>query len=72
MRQVKFFKHVEAEISDLQGQVNSWMKEVQESGATIISVTGNIAPQTVGNSSSANRFSPSDLFIIIEYETNHD
>ncbi len=72
MRQIKLFKHIEAELSELQKQINTWMEEIQHSGATIISVNGNIAPQTVGSTSSANRFSPSDLFVIIEYETNHD
>ena len=73
MRQVKLFKHVEAEIADMQSQVNTWLKEAQQDGATIINISGNIAPQTVGNSTGgANRFSPSDLFVIIEYETNQD
>ncbi|GAB4146738.1 MAG: hypothetical protein Tsb009_19570 [Planctomycetaceae bacterium] len=69
MRQVKLFKHVEAEIHELEKQVNEWMTEQQKKGGKIINVTGNIAPQTVGYSSgSANRFSPSDLLLIVEYE----
>lgn len=73
MRQIKLFKHVEAELGELQNQVNAWLKEIQHEGATIVNVHGNIAPQTVGNSNGgANRFSPSDLFVIIEYDTNRD
>ena len=43
MRQVKVFKGVETELWNLEEEINKW---VEESGATIVQITGNIAPQT--------------------------
>ena len=69
MRQIKLFKHIEAEIRELETEMNDWMKAIQEKGAKIVSVTGNIAPQTLGSQpSGTNRFSPSDLLMIVEYD----
>ena len=68
MQQVKLFKSVEAEVSDLETEINSW---IRESGIRVISIQGNIAPQTVSDSKSAGlkRFSPSDILIVVMYET---
>lgn len=70
MQQVKFFKGVEADLSDFESQINGWMEEVQQSGGRIVEVSGNIAPQTVATEkrSGMGGFSPSDLFIIVVYE----
>ena len=68
MQQVKLFKSVEAEISNLEKEVNDW---IRESGVRVLGIEGNIAPQTLAASgtSSAGRFSPSDIFLIVLYET---
>ncbi|REJ73026.1 MAG: hypothetical protein DWQ34_23230 [Planctomycetota bacterium] len=67
MRQVKLFKGVEAEIGSLESEVNSWIRESQ---VDVVGVRGNIAPQSTGGPSTGQRFTPSDILIIVEYETS--
>ncbi len=71
MQQVKIFKGLEGDIAALEGQVNAW---IRQSGAKVIAITGNIAPQsqavgpgagTLGQSG----FSSSDVVLIVLYET---
>lgn len=64
MQQVKLFKSIESELEDLQKAINTWIKE---SGAKIISITGNIAPQT-GHSGPMNTFASSDILVVVLYE----
>lgn len=66
MQKVKIFKSVEGELGAMEETINSW---VQESGARIVSITGNIAPQTVAPGSAMNTFSDSDVLVIVLYET---
>lgn len=68
MQQVKIFKSVEAEVGTLERDVNAWIRETQ---ARVISITGNIAPQSSGSGggSSAKRFAPSDVLLVVLYET---
>lgn len=69
MQQIKIFKNVENNVGELEREINAW---ISQSGAQIISLTGNIAPQSdpstggggLGNSS----FPPSDVVIIVLYE----
>ncbi len=66
MQQVKIFKGIENELVPMEDEINRWIKE---SGARVISITGNIAPQggpppTGGLSS----FSASDVLIVVLYE----
>lgn len=63
MRQVKIFKSIESELWNMEKDVNNW---AQETGAQIISVTGNISPQTGGSASHG--FSSSDVLIVVLYE----
>jgi hypothetical protein len=69
MRLVKIFKGVESDISTLEKEVNTW---VRESGATLLGITGNIAPQTITPSTKGglgqNAFPPSDVILIAIYE----
>ncbi|MHC4947560.1 MAG: hypothetical protein ACYTG1_04775 [Planctomycetota bacterium] len=68
-QQVKFFKGVESEATKLETEVNEWLVS---SGAHVIQISGNIAPQTVasGKAAPAGRsYTPSDLFVAILYET---
>lgn len=64
MRQVKIFKSIENELWNMEKEINTW---AQETGANIIQVTGNIAPQT--SSSTSHGFSSSDVLVIVLYET---
>jgi hypothetical protein len=70
MQQVKLFKGVENQIDQLEANVNAW---IRKAGATVVSVSGNIAPQTVtGPSESAgltqSDFPPSDVLLIVVYD----
>lgn len=67
MQRIKIFKSVESELSTFEQDINDWL---EESGAKLISVTGNIAPQTPENSDlgGAGTFSASDILIIVVYE----
>ncbi|MGN6134107.1 MAG: hypothetical protein ACTHOU_06370 [Aureliella sp.] len=64
MQKIKLFKSIESELHSLEDEMNAW---IAESGARIISVTGNIAPQT-GNTQQAGMFSASDVLVIVLYE----
>lgn len=64
MRLVKMFKSIESEIWTMETEINTWIKE---SGARIVSVTGNIAPQTE-KEGGMQGFSASDVFVIVVYE----
>lgn len=66
MRQIKLFKGVEAEVSTLEREINSW---IQSSGADVIRVTGNIAPQSLSNHTEET-LSGSDVLVIVEYEAS--
>jgi hypothetical protein len=71
MQQVKLFKGLESEISQLEGEVNAW---IRQSGAKVLSLTGNVAPQTVKSGAASGglgqgAYPPSDLVLILLYET---
>ena len=71
MHQVKIFKTVESEVSELEKDVNAW---IQETGAKILSISGNIAPQSGGAEGKAkglggSQFASSDVMLIVLYET---
>ena len=68
MQQVKLFKGVEAGISELEAEVNDW---ISQSGVRVVSIHGNIAPQTVSDSEAgtSGRFSSSDVLLVVMYET---
>jgi hypothetical protein len=67
MQQVKLFKTVEAEISALEADVNRW---IRDSGADVISITANIAPQSGANNSMGDRggFASSDVLLVVFYD----
>ncbi len=71
LQRVKIFKNVENNLGELEKEINAW---ISQSGAQIISLTGNIAPQSdssgaVGGLSNS-AFPPSDVVIIVLYETS--
>ena len=63
MQQVRIFKSIESEIPAMEEEINAWVKE---SGATIVHVTGNIAPQTPSTATAG--FSSSDVLVVVLYE----
>ena len=69
MQQIKIFKNVENNLSELEKEINGW---IAQSGARIVSLTGNIAPQSdptvAGGGLSNSTFPPSDVVVIILYE----
>jgi len=67
MQQVKLFRSIESEVRDLEQEVNNWLND---SGARVISITGNIAPQS-GNRSDPKRIAyvPSDILLVVLYES---
>jgi hypothetical protein len=67
MQQVKLFKSIEVEISALEAEVNRW---IRESGARVVSISGNIAPQSAALGSMGDRggFAPSDILLIVVYD----
>ncbi len=70
MQQIKIFKGLEGDAIELEKQVNAWLAK---SGARVLQITGNIAPQ--GHSSdlkagsiSASPYTPSDILLVVLYE----
>ncbi|MHC4993177.1 MAG: hypothetical protein ACYTGC_19575 [Planctomycetota bacterium] len=69
MQQIKIFKSIESDVEDLEREINAWLAE---SGARVVSVFGNIAPQTVTDperARAARGFSPSDILVAVLYES---
>ena len=66
MRKVKIFKSIESELWSLEQEINTW---IAETGAKVVNVTGNIAPQSGDTGSGAGTFSASDVLVIVTYET---
>lgn len=70
MQQLKLFKGLESEISGLESEVNAW---IRDSGARVLSVTGNIAPQSESPDKKGgglgSGFAPSDIVLVVLYET---
>ena len=68
VQQVKLFKGIESEIDSLEAQINEWL--TANSAVRVISMTGNIAPQTImREQTSDRRFGPSDILLAVLYET---
>ncbi len=64
MRKIKIFKGVETDLSTLEAEVNQW---IEAEGIELVSVTGNIAPQT-HLPNAPDSFSVSDVLIVVTYE----
>ncbi len=69
MQKVKLFKSIESELLNMEKEINDW---VVATGARLISVSGNIAPQSNnGASAPLGSFSASDVLIVVMYEDGH-
>lgn len=70
MHQIRVFTDIESNMEALEGRVNAWLRE---SGAKVINIFGNIAPQTVtsgsqGTALAERKFSSSDVFMVVVYD----
>jgi hypothetical protein len=70
MQQVKIFKGLETEVGSLEKQINGWLAE---SGARVINIVGNIAPQSPPpdeklGALGGTAWAPSDVLVIVLYE----
>jgi hypothetical protein len=70
MQQIKIFKGIENELSILEREVNEWLVE---SGAKVLQIFGNLAPQSIpptakSSGLSTSEFAPSDALIVVLYE----
>lgn len=71
MQQMKFFKGLEDQLPELEQEVNAW---IRQSGVEVLHLSGNIAPQSpkpadATGGSARGRFPPSDVIVIVTYET---
>ena len=65
MQRVKIFKSIESEIPALEEEMNDWLAD---SGAKVLSITGNIAPQAASTAGLGGSFSGSDVVLFVLYE----
>ena len=70
MHQIKMFKGLESDLAAFENQVNKWLAE---SKVKVVSIFGNLAPQTVAldqslSTISKSTFLPSDIWLVITYE----
>ena len=69
MHQVRIFKGIETELGALETAINDWLRE---SGARVINMFGNIAPQTLSPEPSQgltkSAFAPSDVLLVVLHE----
>ena len=69
MQQIKIFKGMENDLASLENAVNRWLSE---SGAEVLHIFGNIAPQSgMADSKSTglshSDFPPSDVLLVVHY-----
>ncbi len=71
MHQIKIFKGVEADLQTLERDVNAWLADT---GAEVLQVIGNIAPQSMpkdvqSQGLTKGSFAPSDVLLVVVYRT---
>jgi hypothetical protein len=65
MQKIKLFKSIESELASLESEINEWIKTT---GVKVISISGNIAPQSLSSGGTLGSFSASDVLLIVMYE----
>lgn len=68
MQRVKLFKGVVNELEQLEHDINHWLATQK---VKLVSMTGNIAPQTPTHEIGLETFPSSDILVIVLYEA-HD
>ena len=67
MQQIKIFKNIESELPTMQDEMNQWLSE---SGAKVVQMSANVAPQSTSDANlGSSSFSSSDVMVVIVYET---
>jgi hypothetical protein len=69
MQQIKIFKGIENALSTLEADVNAWLAET---GAEVLHIFGNIAPQSgpsvvKSDSRAHSDYPPSDVLLVVHY-----
>tara|TARA_B100001939_G_C16701058_1_gene512802 strand:+ start:348 stop:545 length:198 start_codon:yes stop_codon:yes gene_type:complete len=64
MQQVKIFKSIESEVSNLEETINTW---IAEDNVNVTNIFGNIAPQSPSTPGMGS-FSSSDVIVVVLYE----
>lgn len=77
MIQVKLFVGMEGHTTELEQEVNEW---IRNSNAKVVNISGNMSPQsvlpggekgtTVSGGGLSRRFAPSDVLLIVTYEAD--
>ena len=67
-QQIKIFKGIESELTELENRVNNWIKGAN---VRVAQIFGNIAPQSFSHqdpSSMGRGYTPSDVLVIVVFE----
>ncbi len=72
VHQIKIFKGLEDDTSTIEHDVNQWLRDNK---VRVIQIFGNVAPQTlapetVKNTLTRTTHPPSDVFLVVLYETS--
>ena len=71
MQRVKLFTGLENDVQAVEDEINAWL---EKTGAKVLTISGNIAPQSQVTSKSPGlavervAFAPSDVFVMVLYE----
>ena len=65
MQQIKIFKSVDTEISEMERSINRWMRK---SGARVLSINGNLTSSGASSGGPLSSFAAGDILIIVHYE----
>jgi hypothetical protein len=68
MNKVKLFKGTVTELESLEQDINEWLLAGR---VKIVSLTGNIAPQTPSSEIGLGTFPSSDILVVVLYEENN-
>ena len=71
MQQIKIFKGLEANLTAMEDDANAWLRQT---GARVVGMSGNIAPQSAKPGSTSgglgqSPFAASDVVLFLLYET---
>ena len=69
VQHIKIFRGLEADLPRLEAEINKWLVD---SGARVLQMTGNIAPQSLRNTPKEvlqqGDFLPSDVLLVLLYD----
>lgn len=68
MQKVKLFWGIVSELEALEHDINEWLGTAE---VRVISLSGNVAPQTHTGQTGLETFPSSDVLVIVMYEDHH-